>query len=131
MLNEENGTIKVTWTLKDFINGKPEVFLRWTDKYEESLNILFMSKYEATKLICQLENALKEMERKEEKIQRIISKTDFSQLYFDFDHRYNKYPIQISRAEAFGKAFADGLIDKDTYDAAWEYYGNLWNYVGD
>lgn len=56
---------------------------------------------------------------------------DFSKMYSEFETRYNPYPTQMSRAEAFGKAFHDGLIDEKTYNDAREYYKNLWNYVGD
>lgn len=56
---------------------------------------------------------------------------DFTKMYNEFENKYNKYPVQMSRAEAFGNAFHDGLIDEKTYNDAREYYKNLWNYVGD
>jgi len=56
---------------------------------------------------------------------------DFDKMYTEFEAKYNPYPVQMSRADAFGKALNDGLIDKDTYLAARKYYGNLWFYVGD
>lgn len=56
---------------------------------------------------------------------------DFSKMYNEFEKKYNPYPIQMSREEAFRNAWQDGLIDKETYNEAREYYGNLWNYVGD
>ena len=42
------------------------------------------------------------------------------------------YPIEAaysSRASLFGEAFKDGIVTKEEYDIAKEYYGNLWNYV--
>lgn len=56
---------------------------------------------------------------------------DFRKMYDEFEKKYNKYPVQMGRYEAFGLALKDGLIDKETYDEARKYYGNLWNYVGD
>lgn len=56
---------------------------------------------------------------------------DFNEMYLKFERMYNKYPVQMSRAEAFGNALKDGLIDEDTYQKAHEYFGNLWCYVGD
>lgn len=57
--------------------------------------------------------------------------TKFSDMYNEFDRKYNPYPVQMSRADAFSHALEDGLIDKETYDEARKYYGNLWFYVGD
>lgn len=55
----------------------------------------------------------------------------FSEMYEEFERKYNPYPVQMSRAEAFEHALEDGLIDEETYFAARKYYGNLWFYVGD
>ena len=56
---------------------------------------------------------------------------EFRKMYAEFEKKYNPYPVDMSRSEAFGKALNDGLIDQETYDEARKYYGNLWNYVGD
>ena len=37
----------------------------------------------------------------------------------------------VSRATIFNRAVQDGKIDEQTRDAAKEYYGRLWTYVGD
>ena len=55
----------------------------------------------------------------------------FSEKYEEFERKYNPYPVQMSRAEAFERALDDGLIDQETYSAARKYYGDLWFYVGD
>lgn len=60
-----------------------------------------------------------------------IDKTDFPQMYREFEDRYNHLPVQMSRAEAFANALRDRLIDKETYDEARRFYGELWFYVGD
>ena len=58
-------------------------------------------------------------------------KKDFGKMYAEFEKKYNPYPVQMGRYEAFGKALQDGLIDEETYKEAREYYGDLWHYVGD
>ena len=55
----------------------------------------------------------------------------FNEMYYEFEEKYNHYPVQMSRAEAFGHALNDKLIDEKTYYAARNYFGNLWFYVGD
>ena len=37
----------------------------------------------------------------------------------------------VSRATLFNRAMWDGTITERTRDLAQEYYGSLWNYVGD
>ena len=57
--------------------------------------------------------------------------TNLDELYNKLESIYNPYPVQMSRAEAFGKAMNDGLITDEEYKEAREFYGNLWNYTGD
>lgn len=76
-----------------------------------------------------VENEKTEMLDKEEKEMR--SGIEFRKMYAEFEKKYNPYPVEMSRSEAFGKALNDGLIDQETYDEARKYYANLWNYVGD
>ena len=59
------------------------------------------------------------------------NKLDFGAMYREFEQKYNPYPVQMARDDAFGHALADGLIDEDTYRKARKYFGSLWNYVGD
>lgn len=56
---------------------------------------------------------------------------DFNEMYYKFEIKYNPYPVQMSRAEAFQHALDDGLISEDTYRMAHEYFGKLWFYTGD
>lgn len=56
---------------------------------------------------------------------------EIQDMYNEFERKYNPYPVQMSRADAFSHALKDGLIDDETYKKAREYYGNLWFYVGD
>ena len=56
---------------------------------------------------------------------------EWSELYNKFEVMYNPYPVQMSRAEAFGKARDDGLITDEEYKEAHEFYSDLWYYTGD
>lgn len=58
-------------------------------------------------------------------------KKDWSELYREFEEKYNHCPVQMSRAEAFANAKADGLITDEEYTEARRYYGDLWSYTGD
>ena len=58
-------------------------------------------------------------------------KKSYGEMYREFDKKYNPYPVQMSRAEAFGKALKDGLITEEDYKNARKHYGELWHYVGD
>ena len=59
------------------------------------------------------------------------TRMEWNELYNKFEGMYNPYPVQMSRAEAFGKARNDGLITDEEYAEAQEFYGRLWNYTGD
>lgn len=56
---------------------------------------------------------------------------DFTKMYLDFEKRYNPYPCDMTYSSAFGHALKDGLITEDIFNKARDYYGSLWNYVGD
>ena len=58
-------------------------------------------------------------------------KLNFDKMYIEYDRKYNPYPVQMSRADAFLHAFNDGLISEAVLTAARDYYGDLWFYVGD
>lgn len=60
-----------------------------------------------------------------------IETKDFGKMYLEFERKYNPYPVQMSRAEAFSKALKDKLITEEDYKKAREHYGNLWFYTGD
>ena len=129
---ETPGGVKEIGYMNRFDKKNPEIYLRWYDDFTgEDLNILFMSRKEAKRVAETILKTIDEMDNHEEKIRKIISETNFTKLYNEFERKYNKYPVQMGRYEAFGRALGDHLIDKDTYEAAERYYGNLWNYVGD
>ena len=56
------------------------------------------------------------------------TRREWSELYKKFEGMYNPYPVQMSRAEAFGKAMDDGLITEEEYKEAHEFYSD-WNYI--
>lgn len=56
---------------------------------------------------------------------------DWNKMYWEFEERYNPYPVQMARYEAFRHALKDGLITEEEYNEAARYFGKLWNYVGD
>ena len=60
-----------------------------------------------------------------------MNKEEFNTKYWEFEKKYNPYPVQMSREEAFRNALKDGLITEEDYNQARVYFGNLWNYVGD
>ena len=60
-----------------------------------------------------------------------MASKDYGALYNEFERKYNKYPVQMARYEAFRYALNDGLITEEEYNEAREYFGKLWNYTGD
>ena len=60
-----------------------------------------------------------------------VTTNDLNDMYCAFEKRYNPYPVQMSREEAFRRALNDELIEDSVYQLARRYYGNLWDYVGD
>ena len=61
----------------------------------------------------------------------VLGRIDFTKLYLEFEKKYNLYPVQMSRADAFMHAYQDGIITDELLDKARIFYGSLWNYVGD
>jgi len=110
-----------------------EVYLRIEDQYSITgvLNLCWLNEEETEKLIGYLQESKRRLEEKRIKLKEIISTTDFSKMYIEFESKYNKYPVTMAPYEAFGCAHKDNLIDDDTYYAASKYYGKMWNYVGD
>lgn len=110
-----------------------EVYLRIEDKdsYTGILNLCWLDPNQLGKMITELTRMKQILDERKTRLDELIRTTNFSSLYADFDRRFNPYPIDMARYEAFGKALSAGLIDEDTYYAAEKYYGQLWNYTGD
>jgi hypothetical protein len=50
----------------------------------------------------------------------------YNNLVNDYEDGY-----YVSRATIFNRALNEGKITEETRDSARDYYGSLWNYVGD
>lgn len=79
---------------------------------------------------------LKEVKEKEEqdekeKVREAIKKKQWDDVYRLTEHWYNHTPCQMSRAEVFGNLETEGYIIKEDRTDAYDYFGNLWFYVGD
>ena len=99
------------------------------DAYAGAMNELKLNEKMVQEMRDLMEQHLEEQTY--DAIRNAVSSKDFTQMYNLFEQRYNKYPVQMSRAEAFGKASDEGLITKDILAEAQTFYGNLWFYVGD
>lgn len=130
MIETEYKTIMVG-TEKYITSDK--VYLRIEDKDSATgiLNLCWLDANQVVKLINHLTKAKQILDERKTRLDELIRNTNFSSLYNEFEQRFNKYPVQMARHEAFGKALYAGLIDEDTYYAAAKYYGRLWNYTGD
>lgn len=99
------------------------------DAYAGAMNELKLNEKMVQEMRDLMEQHLEEQAY--DMIRDAVMRKDFTQMYNLFEQRYNKYPVQMSRAEAFGKASDEGLITKDILAEAQTFYGNLWFYVGD
>ena len=59
-----------------------------------------------------------------------MSNINIGELYNKLEREYPDGGY-VSRATIFMRAWQDGKIAKDIVEKAKEYYGSLWNYVGD
>lgn len=59
-----------------------------------------------------------------------MSSINITELYNKLASEYND-GLYVSRATIFNRAMWDGKITEKVRDLACEYYGSLWNYVGD
>lgn len=108
------------------------VILRFDSQFSEDPTYLAtLDERNLDRMIYQLNRIKDSFKRIKERRKQIIFNTDINRIYNDMDQKYNKYPIMMSNADAFGHALADGIIDEETYNAIREYCGKLWNYVGD
>ena len=128
MIDQEFKTISIHCD-----NQGEELCLRIEDKDSVTgiLNLCWLSERETTELIHELIMAKERLATRKSQISEAIRTTNFGKLHAEFDMKYNPYPVEISAAEAFGRARSDGLIDETIYQAARKYYGKRWFYVGD
>ena len=73
----------------------------------------------------------KEEQEEKEKVREAIKKKQWDDVYRWTEHWYNHTPCQMSRAEVFGNLKTEGYIIQEEQTEAYNYFGNLWFYVGD
>lgn len=75
---------------------------------------------------------LEEREKiKKEEAKKAIEEKRWDDVYRLTERWYNHYPVDMSRAEVFTNLEKDGYITKEDRTDAYNYFGNLWFYVGD
>lgn len=75
---------------------------------------------------------LEEREKiKKEEVKKAIKKKDWTTVYNKAEGWYNKYPVQMGRYEVFRYLKEDGYVTDEEVSEARDYFGNLWDYVGD
>lgn len=126
MLETEFGKIMI----KDFGDEYTRVEFM-SDFSDDDTYLCTLGRKQLNDLIQALNRQKDLIDKRIEKINRLMETTNFSKIYNDMDEKYNKYPVMMTYGTAFGYALSDGIIDQDIYDAAYKYYGKLWNYVGD
>lgn len=82
------------------------------------------------------EIARKEIEEREkqekiEKAKKAIKNKKWDDVYRLTEGWYNHYPVDMSRSEVFTNLEKDGYITQEEHTEAYNYFGSLWNYVGD
>lgn len=77
------------------------------------------------------ELAEKEKQEKIEKAKEAIKNKKWDDVYRLTERWYNHYPVQMSRSEVFTNLEKDGYITQEERTEAHNYFGSLWNYVGD
>lgn len=105
--------------------------IRLIQDHYDGTRILIMNMSNFNKFVGNLQKMKIFIENEKIRKEELLKKYNISKMYREFEERYNKYPVEMSACTAFGKALADRLITKEVYDLAADYYGKLWNYVGD
>lgn len=112
--------------------GDYEAQIKFESVFEEDpLYLATVDERGLNRLIFELTQVKNNFKKLRERRKEIMMKTDFATIYNDMERKYHPYPTEMACSDAFGHALEDGIIDKETYNAAREYYGKLWNYVGD
>lgn len=95
-------------------------------KHEATLKELISLKKEIVKY-----EAILEAEERKEKAKEAIKNKKWDEVYKLTERWYNHYPVQMSRSEVFTNLEKDGYITQEERTEAYNYFGSLWNYVGD
>lgn len=81
--------------------------------------------------IARKELAEKEKQEKIAIVKEAIKKKDWKTVYNKAERWYNHTPCDMSRAEVFTNLEKDGYVTKEERTEAYNYFGDLWHYVGD
>lgn len=73
----------------------------------------------------------KETEERKEEVKKAIKNKEWDDVYHLTERWYNHYPVQMSRSEVFTNLEKDEYITQEERTEAYNYFGSLWNYVGD
>lgn len=73
----------------------------------------------------------REKQKKIEKAKEAIKNKKWDEVYKLTERWYNHYPVEMSRSEVFTNLEKDGYITQEERTEAYNYFGSLWNYVGD
>lgn len=127
MIESMFGSLDIKEDLMDYT-----VDLRFNSQFQdEDLYLATLDERNLDRMIFSLTRIKEQFKKIKEWRKEIITKINLTKIYNDMKMKYHPYPTQMSRADAFGHALEDGIIDSGVYSAIREYYGNLWNYVGD
>lgn len=108
------------------------VSLRFISEFnDDPMYLTSLDERNLNHMIYNLQKIKDNFKKVKERRKEIMEHTDFRKIYSEMDRKYNPYPVQMTDADAFGHALAEGLIDEETYYAAREWSGKLWNYTGD
>ena len=103
------------------------------EEFKEWMTLKTSFKLEKDAFYKYLQEQRKKEEREKEEavVKKAIEDKDWDKVYNKTEHWYNHNPVDISRAEVFGKLETDGFITKEQRKEAHDYFKDLWFYVGD
>lgn len=127
MITTEFGKINVKESVVDYSTRLEFI----SDSEEDSTYLVTLDQKNLEQMIHILTDINNRFKKQKERRKELMTTTNFTKIYSDMEQKHHPYPTQMARSDAFGHALADGIIDEETYLAAREYYGKLWNYVGD
>lgn len=127
IIDDQSHTIDL---LSNTIKEQNNTIKEQNKKYKELKEIV--KNYLALEKVNELaEEVEKEKQEKIEKVKEAIKNKKWDEVYHLTERWYNHYPVQMSRSEVFTNLETDGYITQEERTEAYNYFGSLWNYVGD
>lgn len=118
---------------RDLINKQKEL-IKEQKEFQKKANEKIKELEEKLRKYIVKEVKEKEEQAEREKVKEVIDsgrRNKWDEVYRLTEHWYNHTPCQMSRAEVFTNLEKDGYITKEDRNDAYDYFGNLWFYVGD